>query len=212
VICAVIGLIVNAVVVPPVLVRPAQDAVQRVADAVAGTLRDVATALREPQDAASLDALLAEARSLRALRDAAITALDRADDSLALNPRGRRHRRLLAKDREFLPVLTVLVNTIPGLVRGLHDRYEPSLADDPVVRSIALELDRVAHDLLLLMPSIRTADRAMPSEDPHPITAELPALTAPLVVAKPDPQNWIIVGALLEDLRRMRLEIVGGTD
>ncbi len=207
VIGAVIGLIVNAVIVPPVLAGPAQDAMRRLANDVAGTLRDTATALREPQDTASLDALLARARGLRGLRDTAVAAIERAEDSLALNPRGRRHRELLARDREFVPVLTVFVNTIPGMVRGLHDRYDPGLTADPIVSSIAVELDRMAHDLLLLLPGA-----VAPAGDAHPITAELPALTAPLVIAKPDPQNWIIVGALFEDLRRMRLEIVGGAD
>ncbi|MES2172058.1 MAG: FUSC family protein [Actinomycetota bacterium] len=206
VIGAVIGLIVNAAIVPPVLAGPAHDAVTKLADEVAGTLRAVAGALREPQDRVSLDGLLTRARGLRTVRESAISALEKADDSLTLNPRGRRHRQLLARDRDFLPVVTVFVNTIPGMVRGLHDRYDPSLTADPVVSSIAVELDRVAHDLLLLLPN------AAAPADAHPITAELPALTAPLVVARPDPQNWIIVGALLEDLRRMRLEIVGGLD
>ena len=51
----------------------------------------------------------------------------------------------------------------------------------------------------------------MTSTDPEssPITAELPALTAPLVVAKPSQQNWILVGSLLEDLRRVREGIIG---
>jgi uncharacterized membrane protein YgaE (UPF0421/DUF939 family) len=206
VIGAVIGLIVNAAIVPPVLVGPAQQAITGVAGEVAATLRGIASALREPQDTASLDALLARARTLRGLRDAAVSAIERAEDSLALNPRGRRHRQLLARDREFLPVVSVFVNTIPGMVRGLHDRYDPSLSHDPVVSSIAIELDRVAHDFLLLLPN------AVAAAGDHPITAELPALTAPLVIAQPDPQNWIIVGALLEDLRRIRLEIVGGED
>jgi uncharacterized membrane protein YgaE (UPF0421/DUF939 family) len=209
VIGAVIGLAVNAAIVPPVLIGPAHDSVQRVADALASTLRSLAAALREPQDRASIDALLAEARTLRPLRDAALAALDRADDSLTLNPRGRRHRQVLARDRTAFVVLTVLTNTIPGMVRGVHDRYDPSLADDPVVLSIALELDRAAHDLLLLVPSMGPRN---PEPHAHPITAELPALTAPLVIAQPHPQNWIIIGAMLEDLRRIRDEIVGGLD
>ncbi len=209
VIGAVIGLAVNAAIVPPVLAGPAHNAVLGVADALADTLRTLANALRQPQEHSSLDAMLAKARTLRPLRDAALAALDRADDSLALNPRGRRHREVLARDRAAFAVLTVLVNTIPGMVRGTHDRYDASLADDPVVASIAKELDRAAHDLLLLVPA--TIDHPR-DPDAHPVTAELPALTAPLVIAKPNPQNWIIIGALLEDLRRIRDEIVSGLD
>lgn len=209
VIGALIGLAVNAAIVPPVLIGPAHDAVQRVADALASTLRSLATALRDPQDRASIDAMLDQARTLRPLRDKALAALDRADDSLALNPRGRRHRQILARDRSVFSVLTILANTIPGMARGLHDRYDPSLTEDPVVASIALELDRAAHDLLLLVPPFGPRTSA---PDTGPVAAEPPALTAPLVVARPHPQNWIIIGALLEDLRRIRDEIVGGLD
>jgi uncharacterized membrane protein YccC len=207
VIGAVVGLIVNAVIVPPVLVGPAHDAVSRVADALADILRTIATALREPQDRASLDAMLQRARELRAIRDAASDALGRAEDSMTFNPRAGRNRLLLAHDRALFASLTVLVNTVPGMARGLHDRYDPTLPEDPVAGSIAVELDRAAHDLLLLVPDTRR-----PPEDRDPITAELPALTTPLVIAKPDPQNWILIGALLEDLRRVRKEIVGDVD
>jgi hypothetical protein len=44
------------------------------------------------------------------------------------------------------------------------------------------------------------------------VTAELPALTAPLVIAKPHPDHWILVGSLMEDLRRVREVLVGLAD
>jgi uncharacterized membrane protein YgaE (UPF0421/DUF939 family) len=208
VIGAAIGLIVNAVVVPPVLTGPAHDAVVRVADALAAALRSLAEVLRAPHTDTELNAMLDRARALRTLRDQASDALSRAEDSLTLNPRGGRKRRELAADRTLFTTLTVLVNTIPGMTRAVHDRYDVSLVDDPIVRSIAVELDRASHDLLLLIPG-RTGVRGA---DAQPVTAELPALTAPLIVAKPDPLNWILVGSLLEDLRRVRGEIVGGMD
>jgi hypothetical protein len=42
-----------------------------------------------------------------------------------------------------------------------------------------------------------------------PSRAELPALTAPLVVTTPNAEHWILLGSLLEDLRRVREEILG---
>ncbi|MBD8141007.1 hypothetical protein IFT36_10685, partial [Frigoribacterium sp. CFBP 13605] len=36
-----------------------------------------------------------------------------------------------------------------------------------------------------------------------------PALTSPVSVLRPDPDNWVLVGSLLEDLRRVREEIIG---
>jgi hypothetical protein len=39
----------------------------------------------------------------------------------------------------------------------------------------------------------------------------LPALTAPMLVPRPHPDHWILIGSLLEDLRRIREVIIGDT-
>jgi uncharacterized membrane protein YccC len=206
VIGAVIGLVVNALIVPPLLDGPARAAVVALGRAEAGTLTALAIALREPQSRGELETILAQARTLRPLSDAASDSIAKADESLTFNPRAGRHRRSLDLDRALNSRLSILATRIPPMARALRDRYDPSLADDPIVESIALELDRASHDLLLLLPR-----NDAPERDPEapPITAELPALTAPLVVAQPHDQTWILVGALLEDLRRVRDEIVG---
>jgi uncharacterized membrane protein YgaE (UPF0421/DUF939 family) len=207
---AIVGLLVNAAIVPPVLLTPAHSAVAELAANVAAMLRTLAESLRSPRTAAELATMLTEARQLRSQRDSTAEALTRAEESLMLNPRGGRHRTILTRDRELLTSLGILVTRVLGMARALHDHYDADLHDDPVVASIALELDRAAHDLLLLAKDPRSAAEA--HEDADPITAELPALTAPLVVAKPDAQHWILVGSLMEDLRRVREEIIGGTD
>jgi len=91
----------------------------------------------------------------------------------------------------------------------VHDHYDDELVDDPIVASIAVEMTRAAHDLRLLA---RSPERRTTDGEPQPITSELPALTAPLVVAKPSQQNWILIGSLLEDLRRVREGIIGGPE
>ena len=40
-------------------------------------------------------------------------------------------------------------------------------------------------------------------------TAGVPVLTAPLTVATPDPRHWVLIGSLVEDLRRIHVEIAG---
>ncbi len=202
VIGAVVGLAVNAIIVPPVLLTPAHNDLVRLAERVADTLSSFASALREPQSAEELASMLAVARQLPGLRNSATDALVRADESLMLNPRRARYRERLEDDRDLLDTLGILVTRVTGMARALHDNYDPRLADDAFVRSMALELDRAAHDLRLLTP-------VSPRSQPVPITAELPALTAPLTIALPDPDNWILVGSLLEDLRRVREVIIG---
>jgi uncharacterized membrane protein YgaE (UPF0421/DUF939 family) len=205
---AVVGLIVNAVIIPPVLLTPAHDAVQALAARVSSSLRSIARSLREPRSAVELATMLADARALRTLMNSATSALDRAGESLTLNPRGGKHRAMLDRDRGLLATLGPLVTRVIGMARALHDRYDSELVHDAVASSIAIELDRAAHDLELLAVPARALDR----ENAEPMTAELPALTAPLVVAKPDARHWVLVGSLLEDLRRVREEIIGADE
>ena len=202
VIGAVVGLAVNAVIVPPVLLTPAHDSVVRLAEKVASTLSSFATALRTPQTGMQLAVILAAARELPGRQNSASDALVRADESLMLNPRRARYRERLEHDRDLLESLGTLVTRVTGMARALHDNYNTGLVDDAFVALIALELDRAAHDLLLLA-------RDAPRVEPAPITTEPPALTAPLTIASPDPDNWILVGSLLEDLRRVREVIIG---
>ena len=60
-------------------------------------------------------------------------------------------------------------------------------------------LRRAAHDVRLLGREEVT-------------TAEIPLLTAPLQILRPNEEHWILIGSLLEDLRRVRAEIVGSED
>jgi hypothetical protein len=88
-----------------------------------------------------------------------------------------------------------------GMTRAVRDNYRPTLLADPAIAEIAIELTRAAHDLRLL-----AADRGAELSD------EAPLLTAPLQILRPNVEHWILIGSLLEDLRRVRLEIVGSDE
>jgi hypothetical protein len=90
----------------------------------------------------------------------------------------------------------------------VHDRYDDDLPDEPIVQSIAEELGRAAHDLRLLT----APGRAEGDVGRGGVEANQPALTAPLVIATPHPEHWILVGSLMEDIRRVREEITGTAD
>jgi uncharacterized membrane protein YccC len=208
VIGAAVALLVNVAIVPPVLLAPAHRAITTLANGVASTLEALSTSLRKRQTPGQLAALLNDARALRGLRDAAEDSVSRAEESLMFNPRGGHHRRVLDQDGQFLASLTALVTQVLGMARAVHDHYDDGLIADPTVRSISVELERAAHDLRLLARDPET----MRGSEADPITAELPALTAPLVVPRPDAENWILIGSLLEDLRRVRAGIIGGPE
>ena len=199
---AIVALVVNALIVPPVLLRPAHLAVGRLLRDVAAALEGLADALTAPTSSASVDALLVRARGLRALQATAQAAIASGEESLTLNPRGGRHRRVLQRDVELFGRLSILVTRVLGMIRAVRDNYDDTLADEPTVRDIATELRRAAHDLRLI-------GRDPEGSEPATVTAELPALTAPLAILKPHPTHWILIGSLLEDLRRVREEIMG---
>jgi hypothetical protein len=115
---------------------------------------------------------------------------------------------MLRRETELFAMLSVLVTRTLGMARAIHDRYDRydnSLVSDPVVISIARELDRAAHDL-------RLRGRAPAERESAPPTRELLTLTAPLTVLTAHPEHWILIGSLLEDVRRVHEEIVGETD
>jgi uncharacterized membrane protein YccC len=200
-----VGLIVNLVIVPPVSLAPAHRAIRLLLDDVAGTLDDLAATLSTPTSAEQRSDLIERARGLRPLREAAMSALAGASESLTLNPRRWRLTRSLEADEELFRRLSVLVTRVLGMVRAVHDHYRESLIRDATALAIARELERAAHDLRL----IGAPDRGDGAET---LTAELPALTAPLSLPVPSADQWILIGSLMEDMRRVREEIIGAED
>jgi uncharacterized membrane protein YccC len=203
---AVIGILVNLALVPPVAVAPARDAVTRLGDELANSLERLAHALETPQSGADLNGLLVEARLMRPMRDAADSAITVGTESLSLNPRGRRHREALDATQALLDRTSPIVTQTVGMTRAFCDHYDASIADEPAVRAIAEQLRRAAHDVRL---EVRRTDAA--AGDSTGAAAgdviEPAALTAPLRVHTPSRDHWVLIGSLLEDLRRIHEEL-----
>jgi uncharacterized membrane protein YccC len=202
---AAIGVIVNALIVPPVMIGPARaDAAALVAE-LAASLDRLADILATPHSHNAVEGAMIEARLLRPMREKAGESLSKGEESLTLNPRRSAHRDELRQIRELLDRLSPVVTRTIGMTRAVRDHYDATLSEESTVQQIARELHRAAHDLRLLSrPAGEERD-----EDAEPVTAEIPALTAPLVIQRPHPDHWILIGSLLEDLRRVREEIVG---
>jgi uncharacterized membrane protein YgaE (UPF0421/DUF939 family) len=196
-----VALIVNFAIVPPVALVPSRNAVLGLADDVAQVLDGLADALSMSDARQHLRELIAKARELRTSQSTAREKLERAQESLLLNPRSGKHRAAVDWDQSLLDRLSVLVTRVLGMTRALRDNHDDTLVGEPIVSSIAAELRRAAHDLRLIADPNRSAGD-------ETVTADLPLLTAPLSVAAPHPQHWILIGSLLEDLRRVREEIL----
>ncbi|AND17553.1 hypothetical protein C5C18_08710 [Rathayibacter tritici] len=200
---AAVGLVINVLIVPPVVLAPAERALGDLTAQLAAALDDLADALQKPVPRRRLDELLINARLLQTMQSKAEEAIATGEESLRLNPRRSAHRDRLLALHSVVPRLGRIVTRVRGMTRTVHDLYDDELVTEPTIADIAVQLHRAAHDLRLLVQS----SVAVP--EPEAITDELPALTAPLVITTPHPQHWILLGALAEDLRRIREEIVG---
>ncbi|WP_341946620.1 FUSC family protein [Microbacterium sp. LWH11-1.2] len=192
-----IGLVVNALIVPPVLVTPARRDLGLLGHELAASLDRLADALPEPQTPARLQELMLEVRLLRPMKNVAEASIAAGEESLTLNPRRSTHRAELREMRQLLDRLSPIVTQTIGMTRAYFDHYDDSIGEEPVVAAIADQLRRAGHDVRL---AVQIADVA---PEPEALTSAIPALTAPLVVRPPSSQHWILIGSLMEDLRRI---------
>ena len=201
---ATIGVALNALVVAPIKNSSVNEAIVALTDHSARVLTRIADALDAPRDQAWLAEMLAEARTLQAERGRVHDLLRQARESLRLNPRSRRFRQGLADDDELFQRLQRIVTQIIGMARATADLYDPDLVTDPSVIGMVEEMRRAAHDLERLGRLTSTGADALPVEPP--------ALTQPYTIPQPHPEHWVLIGSLMEDLRRVRGRITGELD
>lgn len=197
-----IGIIVNALIVPPVLVAPARRDLGLLGAELAASLDRLAAALPDTQSPARLQEMMLEVRLLRPMTKAAEATIATAEESMTLNPRRSNHRTDLREMRTLLERLSPIVTQTIGMTRAYFDHYDDSIGQEPAVAAIAEQLRRAGHDVRL---AVQIADV---TPEPEPLTSAIPALTAPLVIRPPASQHWILIGSLMEDLRRIRAELL----
>lgn len=220
---ALIGVLVNVALVPPVAVAPARTDADALCTALADALDRLAAALTSNRTPAQLTELLLEARLLRPMVRKAEDDIDAAADSLTLNPRARTHRADLEVSRALVERYAPMVTQVIGMTRAYVDHYDADLVDEPTVHAIADQLRRAAHDVRLDPTLLRTPTGAPTSTTPasgspstagaspapeSPSDVEQPALTAPLQITTPSAAHWVLIGSLLEDLHRIHAELV----
>lgn len=201
---AIIAVLINLAIVPPVRLQPARDAIAALGREVAASLDGLGELLERSSTAAERTGALIEVRLLSPMLTKARAELLTAEESLLFNPRKSAHRDSLGRDNEILTMLTVLASRVPGMVRAFDDHYDESLAAEPTASGLASELRRAAHDLRLLL-GLPEPDSA---GEPGRRFDDGPALTQPFVVLAPSPRHWVLIGSLIEDLRRVHEVIV----
>ena len=176
-----VGVVVNAVLVPPVYIRPAGEAIYELADDMARVLEGAAADLREGWSGEDAYERLLEARELDGEVGEAREAVGRAEDSLRLNPR----RRLVGDPsdelREGMTTLEHAVILVRGLCRSLVDLDTVSGGRGPdpeLSEALGRLLDEVAGgaSTRLLPDSTPRARTAQPvRSDQHTVSPGQPA-------------------------------------
>ena len=213
-----VGVLVNAVLVPPVYIRPASEAIYGLADDMARVLEGAAADLAEGWSGEDAYERLREARELDGEVGEAREAISQAEDSLRLNPR----RRLVAGDpsdelREGMSTLEHSVILVRGLMRSLVDLDTATGGGgpDPALAAAVREL------LEELAVAVRTFGEHVAASVPGPEANQAPLLRA-LARARAgrdrlaramtagrraDPEVWPVHGHLLANADRLLSEL-----
>jgi len=189
---AALGLAVSVLLAPPVRATGARERVDALGIETAATLDRLADAFTEQRTTAELEEMLLTARLLRPMREAAASALAASTEALALNPRAPHYRPQIDELRALLDRFGGIVTQVIGMTRAVREYGTAGLVDEPSAPAIAEQLHRAAHDLRLL-----TSAREEIADD------DQPALTRPLEIRSPSSMNWVLIGSILVDLRRV---------
>lgn len=215
---AAVGLAVNVLLVPPVYVQPAGDALMSLGRAMADLLAKTAEGLRKEWTEESARRWLSAAWKLDTPLSEARSALVTAEDSLRFNPRQRRARQADDSLRSGLSALEHAAITIRALntalvdrVRGADEAEMPSADTQMALADVLADQAAVVRAFAELVGS----DVNAPWQAEEQLASALArarrrpdALVEKLAVdARTQPGLWRIHGALLANLDRLLYEV-----
>ncbi|WP_166866796.1 aromatic acid exporter family protein [Salinibacterium sp. ZJ70] len=200
------GFVVNLIIVPPVALAPAKQAVSALGEEVAKSMERLSESLTSLQTPAKLEELMIKVRLLRPMVSAADDAIADAQESLTLNPRARKHREDLEQIETTRNLLRPIVSQVMGMTRAVYDHYDKTLASEPSAGTIAEQLQLAAQDVRRRSATAAPGTSSTDSGSTD-LSERIPLVSAPLTQHEPSSDHWILVGSLLEDLRRIREEL-----
>jgi hypothetical protein len=212
-----VGVVVNAVLVPPVYIRPAGDAIYELADDMARVLEGAADDLAEGWSGEDAYERLLEARELDGEIGETREAVGKAEDSLRLNPR----RRLVGDPSEELQAAMTTLEHSAILVRGLCrslvglDTHTGGRGPDPELRAA------IGRLLAEVADAVRTFGEHVAASIPGPLANQAPLQRAlararagrdDLAKAmatgpRDEPGAWQVYGHLLANVDRLLSEL-----
>ena len=212
-----VGVLVNLVLVPPVYVRPAGEAIYELAEDMARVLEGAAADLAEGWSGEDAYERLQEARELDQRAGEVREAVSRAEDSLRLNPRRRLVGDPSEELRERLTALEHAVILVRGVCRSLVDldTVTGGRGPDPALRAATGQLLRELAGAARSFGELVAASVPGPPANQAPLLRALArARAARDEVAKAmagglreEPGAWQVHGHLLANVDRLLTEL-----
>jgi len=215
---AVTGVAVNALLGPSVYVQPAGNAIGELAEDLADLLRTMGEELTEHWSSEQARAWVHRTQELDAPLRAAEAALARGEDSLRLNPRGRRLLEATPSLRAGLAALEHAAVDVRAICRDLADLAEAIEERGQPEPEILTALGRLLVELgegIAAFGELVAPDVAGPPRDVVPMRIALEIARTHrdvlaelmLVDARDDRDLWHIQGSLLADVDRLLREL-----
>ncbi|MGZ4607437.1 MAG: FUSC family protein [Blastococcus sp.] len=219
---AVVGVMVNLAIAPPLYVQPASDAIADLARRMASFSTSLAEGLRGDWSREAADRYLTGARALGEEVARADRRLARTEESARLNPRGRIAREAQPRLRSTLSALEHAQVGLRNLARALLDRTyfvpDEAAAFSPEARAaLADVLDAFAvslGDAVTVVSGAGTADSSdgRMAANAADLEGRRHRLSDRLMVdPRADPSAWAQHGALLSAVDRLRVEVETAT-
>jgi hypothetical protein len=212
------GITVNALLGPSVYVQPAGNAIGEFAHDLADLLRTMGEELTEGWSSEQARAWVRRTQELDTPLRFAEVALARGEDSLRLNPRGRRVLEATSSLRSGLNALEHAAVQVRAICRDLVDLAEAIEERGQAEPEILMALGRLLVELgegVAAFGELIAPDVAGPPREVVPLQIALEIARTHrdvlaelmLVDARADPDLWHIQGSLLANVDRLLREI-----
>lgn len=202
---ALIGVLVNVLVAPPVSLAPAQRAAADLAEQLAALATVLADGVTRPFDAPTARSWLLTSRLLPDGLDRARDALDGAADSLRFNPRRSRLDVRVDRLRVVLTALDHVVTQLRGTSRTLFELARDTTGPAGLPPSYAVALDEIATALHAYGAVVR--DDGVPGPGLVGALDRARECLQDAVSAGPAGDDWLALGSVLSDLTRLLREL-----
>lgn len=216
-----VGILVNAFVAPPLRLRPAVEAADRVAEALADLFADLATGLPQPARPARAREWLQRARQISAQVDELTRAVAEAEEAHRWNPRGRGTTRRVERLTAASVAFTHVANQMRGVTRTVADATVDGLlrAPEPGARPPSLpwgyaRVCAAAGDAVRAFGDLVTGDCTLESEPGRRLVQAVAlagearsALVEDVLAQGLRREELLLHGSLLADLRRIAREL-----